>query len=507
MKTKPIPASAAAPAAAPGFYDFLFKVKTNKYLFAGGWLAALIIFFIYKSLFPLPDIFSDSNSYVLAAKDNREVFYRPFGYSRFLQLVHEFSDSHYFLVFIQYILLVGASFFCFFSVDYLLRFKNQSLKYGLFAFIAINPVLLVLSNQVASDSLFTALSVIFFTALLWVTRENSWWALLLQLITLYFAFHTRYNALYYPVIAVIAFLLVRGAHTYKIAGVLSSLLLIAFAYNNIKTKTNQETGSNSFAAFGGWQMANNALFLYKHIQVKQSDFEDPQLRLLDTFVKVFIDSLPAKDLQPIRERKLSQSAFIWNNQSPLKRFAHYYANANRVSYFHAWYQVADLFDEYGRQIIKDHPGAYFRYFLLNNCGFYFLPDREFMSLYNFSQAELPQSTVSWFGMSSPRLFTRAPAIQKGITNVYYYLHCLVVLFSLIMPVLYLLKKKRKHHLWSRSFTDLPLYWYLFFLANMVFSILAAIVTLRYEITWFILLIVPIWFLDQIRSSDKPVSHQ
>jgi hypothetical protein len=85
-----------APAKGPGFIAFVFRDRRNRNLFLSACGIYIVLFFVFKYAFPMPDIFSDSHGYILAAAKNKEVFFRPFGYSRFLQLLRPFSYSPFF---------------------------------------------------------------------------------------------------------------------------------------------------------------------------------------------------------------------------------------------------------------------------------------------------------------------------------------------------------------------------------------------------------------------------
>lgn len=493
----------AIPVNKESFFHYLFKTKANFRLLLLALAINIICFIIYKLLFPFPAFYSDSHGYIYAAANNAKVYYRPWGYAYFLKLIHSFSDSHTWFVATQFLLLFLASIFCFFSTDFLFRFKNSKIKYISWALISFNPILLVLANHVGSDALFTSLSIIWFISLLWIIKKQSWWALLAQVILLYLCFSTRYNALCYPIITVLAFFLVSKASLhYKIVGSLTSVLIIFATYQSIKKDTERVTHAEVFAGFSGWQMANNALFLYKHIDTSELKFEDPELKMLNKVVQMYIDSLPQKDLSDINRGKMTSSIFMWNKNSPLKRYTFYYCRAYKISYFVAWYQVSILFSSYAKQIILQNPYKYLRYYILNNAGYFIIPDPEVLQKYNKDVTELPAVTCKWFKLKSTDITAKAPEIQSFITIIYNYLHAFVVIFSLIVPALYLYRQKKIAGKWQKTFIAPALLWYLFFLGNAAFSIFASIITLRYEVSWFVLVLcLPLWFLDRLKVSN------
>ncbi|MFT4061477.1 MAG: hypothetical protein QM642_03860 [Edaphocola sp.] len=311
---------------------------------------------------------------MFAAKNEAKVFYRPYGYSAFLRWVHGFSQSDTALVTVQFLLTSFDSLFLYFTVDYLLGFGSKGIR--ILVLLLFSPLVLVVCNVVSSDGLFASLTVLWFALLLWIILRRPWWAVVVQLVLLYCLFLIRYNAIYFPVVAALAFVFAYGASLpYRIVGVASSILVVMSGYISVKKETYEATGANVFSGFSGWQSANNALFMYKHIKVDSRIFDEPELRVLDTIVKTYIDSVSAETLQKIEEGKLASSIFMWDSKSPLKVYTAYYCNKNRLSYYPAWRQVSELFSEYSKELILQYPMAYFRYFMWNNMVYFFVPDK------------------------------------------------------------------------------------------------------------------------------------
>jgi hypothetical protein len=486
------------------FVNYIWSKRDNrKYLLAALLLNA-VMFFIYKYCYPFPDFCTDAQGYIYAANLDVKTFYRPFGYSRFLQIVHNFTDSHYATVAIQYFMLVLAALFSFFTVDYLYPFKSKALKFCSWLLITVNPCLLVLANLIMADALFIAFSAIWFTLFIWIIKRKQWWSLLLQLIFLYAGFQIRYNALYYPVITGLIFLLVPKLKTpYRLAGIFASFILIFGAYTTIKRTTYKNTGANVFAGFNGWQMANNALMIYKRADIKTKDFDEPELQLLDQFTKHYIDSMSVESRTQIEKGNMSSAPFLWDANGPLKKYVFYYANTNKMSYLPAWYQVAPLYNKYGWHIIKNNPGLFFQYYLLPNFYQYFVPPPEIMSGYDLSKGELSSNTRKWLQIKPTYLKADVPGIQEQLMYPYPVLHALLLLFCLVIPLVYIWKCRRQQGLWSADFIVPVLLWYFFLCADMAFNTFASPISLRYVALLFIIGFgLPFYFLDQVLHKDK-----
>ncbi|RYY14968.1 MAG: hypothetical protein EOO04_29395, partial [Chitinophagaceae bacterium] len=115
--------------------SYYFKrPDVRKYLLAA-FLINIFLFCAYKYCYPIPDFCSDAEGYIHVAMSDIKIYYRPFGYSRFLQLVHGLTSSHYLLTALQYFLAVSASLCCFFTVYRKLIFYE--IKEGIFHLLEV----------------------------------------------------------------------------------------------------------------------------------------------------------------------------------------------------------------------------------------------------------------------------------------------------------------------------------------------------------------------------------
>jgi hypothetical protein len=492
----------------PGFIKYIWNDAANRKYLLTGLLLNLVMFLLYKFCYPYPDFCSDAEGYIYAALKDAKSFYRPFGYSRFLQILHNFTNSHYLTVAIQYFILVIAAQFSFFSVAYLYPFQNKKVKLCAWLLTTVNPCLLVLANMMMSDALFTAFSAIWFTLCLWIVRRKQWWSLILQLFFLYASFQIRYNALYYPVFTGFIFLFTRKLKLpYRLVGMTASFFLIYGAYSTIKKTNYKNTGADVFAGFNGWQMANNGLMIYKKTDIKTEDFEDKELQVLDMFTKRFIDSLSLESKKKMEQGSISETPFLWDKNSPLRRYAIAYAFRYKINYIHGWYQVAPLYQRYGWYIIKNNPGLFTRHYLLPNLYHYIVPPREMMSMYDKSNVSLNDKTYGWLPGIPKNLSSRTPALQKVLMYPYPVLHALLLLFCFAIPIV-CLWKRGKQALRDSSIMLPAMIWYLFIGADLAFSTFASPVTLRYVCLLFIIGFgLPFYFLDQFLSEGKQVGEK
>jgi len=115
----------------------------------------------------------------------------------------------------------------------------------------VNPLSLYLSNTINSDALFGALSILWVTQLLWIIHKPRVYQLFVQAILLFLCFTIRNNAYYYPLIAIIAFLLTKQNWKWKLAGmVLPFLFIIPFVIHT-QNEAYKITGTRQFSLFTG----------------------------------------------------------------------------------------------------------------------------------------------------------------------------------------------------------------------------------------------------------------
>ncbi|HVU95479.1 MAG TPA: hypothetical protein VHE34_09655 [Puia sp.] len=359
-------------------------------------------FAVFKLLYPFPDFFSDSYSYIYAANDRLGANIWPIGYSKFLLIFHWLTHSAMALNLFQYLFFALSALYFYRTVEFNFS-PGKKTKLILRIFLFFNPLNLFLANFVSSDGLFAAISLLWLTELIWIIYRPNIFHLIFLSTTCFVAFTFRYNAMYYPLIAVPAFLIGNTSITFKVLGItLAPLLIIPFiAYSSNAAK--EMSGTPQFPPIlGGWQWANNALYIREYINEDSTRFPSPQMSELDHIARGFYRIVPPKD------RELPSfvgNFFIKVPYAPLKVYmARHFEDTSDFSQVVAWAKVAPLFKQYGLYIIKRHPLPFFRYYLLLNTKNYFLPPLEKLEIYNLGEDKMSRTAVRWFDYSDNRVW-------------------------------------------------------------------------------------------------------
>ncbi len=448
---------------------------------------------LFKCCYPFADFFNDSYTYIQAAADRDLINYRPIGYSFFLRLVHGVSKSDTVLVTVQYVLVQSSCLALFF---FLRRCCHPArwVEVLVAVFLVLDPAVYYTSNYVSSDALFIALGLFWFTLLLRLVRAPSWWGLIGQWVLLMLIFYTRYVALFYPIVAAVAFLLVRRDLIFKLTAIAGSFAVVAAGAAITRQITRAETGAPVFSAFSGWQIANNALQIYPWMPVDTSDWSSPA----DLELARYADRYFQRAGDDIKKNPPgATTAYMWERDLPLHQFLNDYRKSHsllrqlpdtgRLSYFVAWNRVAPLFSQYGYSLLRRHPMAFSRYFLLPSAWTFFLPPLDEFAVYNEGKKDVDPVARDWFGYRSTRPAVRSATVQAAIFAPFPWLFLLLNLGFLLTAAVFLLR--RDLCAGNPGFAVCLKLAAAYSLANACFTIFASPSVFRYQVLPLILLFI------------------
>jgi hypothetical protein len=457
------------------FASFVFKeIKSIRYL-AIAFIAMILQIVIFKVLYPYGDFFSDSYSYIFAAAMHQGVSIWPIGYAKFLSLFHLITYSDTVLVAFQYLFVQITALYFFFTLLYFYR-PATNISSIIFAFLFFNPLILYISNYISSDALFLGLSLIWLTQLIWIINRPKLYQIFVHALIIALAFAVRYNAMYYPIITALAFILSRHKIQSKIIGIILPLLLIGLFVNYTRNKAYELTGTKQFSVFGGWQIANNALYMYPFIEVREP--VPPACQQFHNTVKTYFSIVPdqMKTISPI------QGAFyIKFPKAPLKQYLsqHFDENSDTTDGVASWGSVAPVFGEYGTFLIKQHPIAFARYFLLPNAYNYFLPPLEKLEVYNLGDDHVGSVARHWFHYPHSKVKAVSFTAQGKLLLFFPAIFITINILLIGSIIWWIYEKGLKRS--ETNFTYAIVLVLALLLINAAFGILASPIVFRYQI--------------------------
>jgi hypothetical protein len=457
------------------FRTYVFSENKVYLLIMSG--IVLLEFVIFKILYPFPDFFSDSYSYIRAAYLHLDVNIWPIGYSRFLALFHHWvSHSGSALITFQYLAWSASALYFYFTLTYFYPTgKNTRIFLNLFLFF--NPLIFYTTNYVTSDILFISMSLVWLTLLLWILNRPNPYQALVQALLMFVMFTFRYNAMIYPLIAAGVILLSRLRPWVKAIGVvLGPALIIPFIIWSAQA-AKVVTGVAQFPPIlGGWQWGNNALYFRGFIQEDSTAFPTPQTAELDGLARRFF-SLPYHPQGLLADEVAN--FFIRHPEAPLKQYMiRHFRPKTEYESVAAWGKSAIVFDQYGKFLIKRHPLAFARYYLLVNSKNYFIPPLEKLEIYNLGEDAMWPEAQGWFGYESPRVWCVSKELQGTILALFPVLFLVLNLYYLIGLILFIRRGGFSKATRVARYSILIVSTFL--ALNAGFSIFANIIVIRYE---------------------------
>lgn len=457
------------------FRKWIGEDKFNRIILTGTVVAVIGQFILFKWFYPFPNFMPDSYSYLYAAYQNFDINMWPVGYSKFVRFFSAFTHSDTGLVLVQYLILQASLLYFLFTLRYLLKL-NKIVSGILFIFCVLNPVILHVSNFISSDALFSGLSITWLTQLLWLVLMPKDRLLISHAIIILLSFTVRYNALYYPIISMLAITISHISMVKKALSVGIILLLIGLYGAHTVQQYKKQTHTYQFSAFGGWQLASNALFMYAHIRPEDRKPIPKRFSELHHFVDSHMDSLNTIKSRPDTALGIY---YLWDEKAPLKKYMNNrWRNDTITDNLVKYASEGPLFADYGYTLISRYPKEFVRHFLWPNLINYYVPAPEFLGVYNMGRDSVDQMGKIWFNYKSRAVRSQSRTHLTGITSIYPILLALInCAFVLgIIALLCLVGLKPESRL-QKVLGLVSVVW----LSNILFSVLASPIVLRYQI--------------------------
>ena len=458
--------------------DYIFRNSANKWFVRVAIMAIFLQLIIFKFLYPFAGFINgDSYVYLEAAYHNVFVNTYPIGYSKFLRLISVFTHSDTVVVTLQYFLLQGSTLSLVFTLFYFYN-PTKLTRILLFGVMLFNPAYLYLANYISSDAFFLALSLTWFTLLIWIMNRPNKWMIFVNALVLFMAFTVRYNALFYPVIGVVALLLTRRRVMMNIGGFLLSVLLIGIFIWTTSNRYEKGTGHRQFTPFTGWQLANNALYAYRFVDSSDRKQVPAKFQKLDGMVRNYFDS--SRDLRTHpSERLIASTVYMWDPKSPLCIYmeGEFRKDSTAIA-LKKWATVAPLMKEYGTFLIKTYPIEFAKFYLIPNAIKYYAPPVEFLDHYSTNIDSVNETAKVWFDYKSNKIRCYFKDFKVTVLDFYPVLTGtmnVVLIFSLISFIV--LRGYRQPGELKKGLVLLTALW----AVNFGFSVFASPIALRFQL--------------------------
>jgi hypothetical protein len=432
---------------------------------------------LFKLAYPFPDLMADSYSYLTAAILHRDINIWPIGYSKFLWLFHSMTHSATALVSFQFFALGLASLYFYCQLRRYFHFGSDT-SIVLYVFLFCNPLLFYLSNLLASDSIFAALTILWFAELLrFLFGPPSFWRLWPQALLIGMAYTFRYTAIYYPIITAGVMIWSKNKLSLKLTGSLLFLVFfipfIIFSRHAGKILTG---GVPTYSILSGWQLGNNAMEMRGQITVDTAKLPSPACVELDKISQAYFANKDPRFKTYLDSYNWNYFIVEWDG--PLKTYMlRTYGDAS----IRSWALSGITFSEYGKYIMRTYPLAYYRYHILPNVKFYFIPPLQDLEIYNTGSDSVSDAMHQWFEYPSRRIRVVSKTLQGSILAIFPFIFLALNIAFLAIYLLYIVRR-RKHLIAPNSteFNSSCMVVASFLLLNALFSIIANRACLRYE---------------------------
>ena len=464
----------------PSFAAFIIKNPGNRVYLWSALLISVFLLFTFKLFYPYPNMVMDSYVYIKAAYLDLGANSFPIGYSRFLQLFHFFTHSATALVCFQYLFLELACLCFFFTLVYLFQ-PHKRVRLVLFLFLFVNPLLLYMANFVMADTLFVSISLLWLTQLIWIIWQPRPWIVVTHAVLIALAFTIRYNALYYPLFATLVLLVCRMKPWLKVLAIALQCLLLGSFILYTRGQMKALTGVSQFSPFGGWKLANCALYMYGHVYKEDERPVPAQFKQLDSVVRDYFKRTGRVDVLLDYTSNTHGNFYASSYESPLYRYLYWQFGYDTIfQNFKKWGTIGALYGDYGSWLVGHHPGFYFYYYTGPNLFRYCMPPTEmfqYLTPYYLRRDKFGHMAAEWFGLSTLQVPASYIRFRTAIISPFPTLIVMIHLLFAFYFFSFLFSKTRRRLPWQYKTTIscMGLLW----LTDCLFNATASGIVMRY----------------------------
>jgi hypothetical protein len=304
-----------------------------------------------------------------------------------------------------------------------------------------------------------------------------------MIITLFLAFTVRYYAAFYPLIS-LPILLFSKTKLWVKAGALGLLLALTLSFVlYTENLYKQLIGRREFSPFSGWQLASNALIMYRHISDRNHDIPPPELQPLHMLVIRTLKSFPPPEIIPDRDLHFF---FAWKRGSPLVTYSGaFYGIDPTTEDLRKWAAVGKLYHEYGTFLIEKHPVAFMRFYVGQGIDWFINPKRELVNEYPEGGLWVTDRTKQWLNYKSNWL----ACTTSDLLSIAYFPAILTLLNVLFIISVIGYFYCNCHRITGSILNSTVILALIYWLANFFFIIISAPFLLRYGLSTMVFNIV------------------
>jgi hypothetical protein len=331
----------------------------------------LCIYFIFVSIilacYPCPQINGDGGDYIYISA-NLQPGVRAIGYCYILKVLNHLFHSIY--------VIIGAQFLVYyFSIIFFLRTVSPLLNingwkyYVLGTLLLIEPTTLYYCIFILSDVFFTAFTLLYLSTLFLYISKCKKMYFIIHLVLLLFCIEIRLAGLVYLVFSSLVFFIWLKDVRRSVVNVAILFFCWLCVYSFHLHWAKKVYGTAVYSSFSGWNSANDALYIQRHIKADTGSIRDPQTRQLYSYFSHYLDTC-AIDPQPIG------SDYLWVDKSPLNVLRRKWKDSLKIEDDAIWAALAPGFGKYGRYVQTHFPIAYIRWYMGPGLGSLITPHNE-----------------------------------------------------------------------------------------------------------------------------------
>lgn len=455
-------------------FSFQAFFKKNTHVIVPAFIS-ILLYYIVRSYFPIPDFTADSRMYIFGAITDSKLSYRPLGYSSFLSAVHNISPDIATVAFFQFLLFLASTIF-FLQTFFSIFAVPKKLKAVVYFVCLVNFPFIFIANTIMTDSLFISLTMLWLTFLLRIITRYNLFSNIMMIAIFWGLLFIRFNALVYPVVAILALLFFVKQKAIKYVNISLIVLISVGFFFNMKNRVQEQTDTNIIAGFSGWQLASNAFNAVMHLKNCNLNDLNEETAIINDLCCRYKDSLQKTN----RVKNEYDFGLLWNNNSPFKKYQHYYQAKNNITdEFEGWTKASIALNEYGWSIIRQYPSAYFLRYLVPNTVNYLNPDLEMLQSYQLPGIQILPVIREYYQLPVT-VKNSNQNLPNDLNWLYKPLFFIVsVLFILMLVLLLIFYKKIKMAVFPKPVYNAAILLMGFYLLKMMFDVYAAPVAYRY----------------------------